>query len=393
MRIGNITIKGISRRFYFIVSGVILCIILLVELWPSSAPPANPYTTPAFPPSLLSSPALQQGGWISNLISANGLFIPQQATDFTGVGYASHLGLPMQFAAFIFNPQTAQTARPDLVFQKDGYTFEPAEFLTPNVPVSLSTLTNSSSLPTQPLDLGFRSSATPVPNAAYEITGLLWWRSDLFSPQGTQAQGAPPLASPIIIVDSYRQLSDVELQAPTTQAATLDLNYEEGPLALDISNIEWSAGQQLRVCIQVTNISNQTQPMWSGVGSMTADIGQGAETGTADPNSALSTTGQLLPYQSVAGYILFGASVADASQPLTLQMPTLGTQTSYQGSFSGQGQDSLIINVPQSAITAASSVQSSSVNCGAADSGASSSSAGSSGSSSGNGSTALGFGF
>jgi hypothetical protein len=364
MRVGSVRITGVSKRFYGVLGGVVALIILLIILGGSKSKAPNPYLTPAFAPSELSSSALQSSGWSGSLISANGLFQPTASTELTGEGYAAHLGLPMRFKVYLFDSSTVQQSRPDLIFQKNGYVFEPAEFLPPDEPVSINSLTSSTNtLPPQPIELGFREDDAPPPNTAYEVTGLLWYRTDLFNPAGQAAlDGQTELASPIILVDTAQALSDAELRAPATQREDLDLDYQEGPLALNVNDVEWSSGNEMRVCVSLTNTSGQSVALWPGVSSMTADIGSGSVPGTPDPASALSSASQLQPYQSIPGYIVFPSSVADPTQQLVLRMPTLQSPTSAS-STNGE-QDSIIVNVPHSGIVNVDQSQEQTTNCG-----------------------------
>jgi hypothetical protein len=290
-------------------------------------------------------------------------FTPTAESDFLGANYALNVGLPMRFKAYISDPGDVSSTRPDLSFTEDGYTFEPAQFIAPNEITSLGSLASNdvAALTNQPVELGFRNSAVPPPDDAYEVTGLLWWRSDLLAPPSAAdlAVTGAQLASPVVLVDSYEELSPEELQAPTTQRVDLNLNYQEDGQTVAINRIEWSAGNELRVCLSVTNDTSQTESMWSGVQEMTADNGNGTSTGSPDPNGALGSTGELQAKQSVPGYIDFPASDSDASQPLTLRMPTLN---SVNNDFNSN-QDSIIINVPTAEIKNVANIQAPTTNC------------------------------
>jgi hypothetical protein len=362
MRIGNVRIAGVSKRFYFVILGVIVALVILIKLVSALAPKPAPnlvaYTPAYFTASALTQPAAQTGGWLGKFISDYGLWEPSAESDFTGLeGYAENVGRPLRFKAYVSDPSDVSATRPDLSLTEDDYTFEPAQFIAPDEITSLSELAGNdeSALGNQPLELGFRNGAVPPPDQAYEITGLLWWRSDLLESGTPSGQ----LASPVILVDSWELLSPEELQAPTTQRADLNLSYQEDGQTVSLNRVEWSAGNELRVCISVTNDTAQTEPLWAGVSSMTADNGNGTVTGTPDPNGALANTSQLQAYQSVPGYIDFSASASDASLPLILRMPTINAAADQGAS----AQDLMIVKVPTSSIENVANIQAPTTNC------------------------------
>ncbi len=352
MRIGRYRIHGISRRFWVILTLFVAAVIALIMALPGG-PKSQPLYDPALPPSEL--PSLKDG-FSANYISAFGLERPTSAHAIDS-SYTSLLGLPLRLRVYVPDQQTGQQNRPDLYFNApaDGWTFEPAVVLNPTQPTASVDLqqTVSDALSGQdqsdtPIQVAFRTHEIPPAGAAYEITGILWWRSDRVNPNsqaqqqgqaGPQAQETP---APTILVDSYVSLDQNELQAPTTQIANLNLTYGDGPLQMTIKWLEWSSGKQLRACVQVHNSSSTPNTDWAQtVQSMTADIGHGEVTGQPDQNSALSNQSQLDGGATIPGEVLFDQSVANPQQQLTLRFPALDQNSQDQTT-----PDTVTVTVP-----------------------------------------------
>src|ERR1039458_3149321 len=123
MRFGNIRIKGVSKRFYFILGALVLLLIASQAF--KSTPPVqtNPAVDPVFALSKLNSPALQKSGWTGNFISAYGLQHPSQMGDFVGTNYPLNLGAAVRFKVYLLDPTTTASTRPDLYLHENGYTF------------------------------------------------------------------------------------------------------------------------------------------------------------------------------------------------------------------------------------------------------------------------------
>jgi hypothetical protein len=193
MRIGNVRISGVSPRFFVILALVALAVIAFNVFRPESKA-YDALVDPAFPtcPAVgsckdalaktLGSAKLQRSGWVGNFISAYGLKRPTLKSQMVA-NYSENAGLPLRLKVFIPDLDT-QKARPDLTPLKYGYQFMPATFIAPDEATGLDGLAERASqdVADQPLQLGFPESRRPVPGQAYEITGLLWWRSDLLNP-------------------------------------------------------------------------------------------------------------------------------------------------------------------------------------------------------------------
>ena len=320
MRLGDYEIKGVSRRFWYIIGGFVVLLIAIFSLLPSSTPPPNPLVIPAFSTDKLDTlPA----NWIEPYISNYGLRQPEKAASFTS-SYSVNLGLPFRFRAYIPS-QAALANSPKLEVTKYGYQFLPAIFLDPTASLSpddFTSLDDQLSSGGRPIVLGFPENQTPAAGQAYEITGLLYWNSG----QLTQSAGS---AAPIILTASARPLAASELSAPTTHLANLNLTYQEKDLQLSLGHVEWSSGRQVRVCVSLTNVGSPN-PLnrWSGLDNFRAEYpestGQGSSTATADPNSPLATQTLLDQNTTVTGYIIFDQPPAAAPDSgMTLFVPPL----------------------------------------------------------------------
>jgi hypothetical protein len=334
MKIGNKRIKGVSKRFWFLIAGIILFFVLLFSFLPSEEQ-VDPFVTPAFNTQEL--PGLQPD-WIDPYISTYGLRRPENEETAFLNNYSTNVGLPFKFQVYIPSEE-ASAERPSLKVEKFGWSFSPAVFLNPFTPVSGEDYANLEGAVTEgsPLLLGFPSGNTPTRGRPYEITGLLYWNSDVLNPPTVEESDSGFSPAPVILVASARPLAPTELASPTTHQADLDITYSSGPYTLDLKRIEWSSGRQVRICTSLTNSgSNVPVPRWLGLENFRAQYpqggGQGESTASPDQESPLGIQESLSINSTITGYIIF--DIPPASSPeeeMTLYVPSLNSIEAENG--------------------------------------------------------------
>lgn len=346
MRIGDRQISGLTPRFYAIVGGIIFMIFAAVFFMPKGEQGVNYLYEPAFPTKDLTSKAFAKKDWIDPYISEFGIKRPESSAEILD-NFGDYVGLPVRLKIYLPPQDAVKQTRGDLVFSKFGLTFTPGVVISPNQPVNAEDISalSAKELALQPTVVGFKNSVTPPGGQAYEVTGLVYWRSDLINPQEIASGETAPPPSPVLIVSSYSKLAPAELRAPTTQRVKLDLNVQEGPTEVKLNTIEWSSGRELRACVTLINTSNKTIPIWGGIAGTTADSGDsGAVEGAADESSALAQANELQPAQELSGYLVFGQDVSDPSQRLRLIMPSVATNSDSNIT------DKTLVDVPTSDI-------------------------------------------
>lgn len=321
MKIGNRKITGVSRRFYVVLGLVFFVVVALVVLKPKPEAPRDT-TLPAFPVAQLEN--TKSGFLDQNVITQ------MTRVSFATTDYNANFGQAFKFRVFI-PVSNGRSGRPDLVRQARGWSFKPAVFLDPKKTYDQQIMETeaAAALQDQPLEIGIRVDEEPAEGKAYELTGMLWWRSDQLLPEGQEDDRIKELkASPVFLIDKYEELSTVELNAPTTHQADLDLVYQEGPLQLDLKRIEWSSGREMRVCLSISNKSNSTVPLWEGLGSFTAEAGKGSVAGSVDPSGSLVSVTELAANQTVPGYVIFGPEISNPRPNMALRFPAMMPTTS-----------------------------------------------------------------
>jgi hypothetical protein len=328
MKIGNKRIKGVSKRFWFLVAGIVLFFILVFTFLPSEEQ-VDPFVTPAFSSQELSR---LQPDWIDPYISTYGLKRPENEETAFINNYSLNVGTPFKFQVYIPTEEAA-TERPSLQVEKFGWSFSPAIFLNPFTPINSENYANLEEGVTQgnPLVLGFPSGNTPTRGRPYEITGLLYWNSDLLSPPTTEEQESGFSTAPVILVASARPLAPTELANPTTHQADLNISYSSGPYKLDLKRIEWSSGREVRICTSLSNVgSNLPVQRWLGLDGFRAQYpqggGQGESPASPDPESPLGTQESLSIDSTITGYIIFDIPPASSpTEEMTLYVPGLNS--------------------------------------------------------------------
>lgn len=319
----------ISARFY-VIAVVLLCALaggvyyLLSSGEDDSAARAQERLfAPAFPPTEIDTLA---SGWLASWVDDYKLHEPVLGREFR-TDYLTTIGQPMRLNVYI--PDEAVDRFPGYVFRGRGLTFIPALFLPPDKPSSLAEL---SLLATQPSDenfivIGFPDDSVPLAGHAYRVEALLYWRSDLAAPDAVRADQVAP--APVFISDGYDELLPAELRAPTTQSTELGLVYYEGAQAVELVRAEWSAGSEVRLLVTLTNTSTERIPAWKGLIAATAQLPESAVVaGGPDREGSLAMLSALEAHQTITGFIVFPATVADPSKPLTLRFPGLPSEKS-----------------------------------------------------------------
>jgi hypothetical protein len=371
MQIGGYRITGFSPKFFVIVGS------FLVTLWaaytfllPAPARRADPQFDPALSPRVLDKYATRPH-WIDKFIADPNRGLRTGLTsvdDFTGVNFPSNVGLPLRMRVYLPAAEST-TSRPDLSLSRwHGHNFVPALFIRPDRSQSLTRLqglaqdafsgdsnSNGGGAKSKPLMVGFPVSNTPPLGKAYEITGLLYWRSDRINPSAAVAS-APPAA--VVIADHTQPLSQAELTFPATHRAQVNLAYEENGQELIVHDIEWgsdvSNGSQMRACIGVTNHSPSPVALWPGFGAGAVTAANtagtaGQDKSTPDPGATFNADGgsELIPGATAVGYLDF-SNLTDPNQRLILSLPAPVASRTGAG-FNNQGApptNNIVISIP-----------------------------------------------
>ena len=281
---------------------------------------AIPLAAPAFPTSSL--PGLKPG-WIARWQKAYPTVDVVDPSQYL----ASPAGTPVRFDVYIPSP----SAYPGYNLQGKGLVFMNAVVIGHAQTIDLTSL-GSTVVPVTDrhvVALGFLKGELPPPGQLYQITALLYWRSDRLYPPAVD--GTPVYTLPVFLVDGVQQLQPAELRAPATQSAQLDLTFREHGEQVTLEKVEWAAGREVRLLVTLRNLTTSPIAVWNGISGSTAQLpDQATVSSGADPSSPLAGTGELAAQQTIRGYIIFGAndgsaqSVADPNQVLTLRLPSLG---------------------------------------------------------------------
>jgi hypothetical protein len=293
----------IERRFWIIIGSIALVVIGLIVISGRSSDPSQQFLTePAFPVSELSDLANERQ-FLTPYVEAYGLNEPESVEPFFSLTQFS--GAPFKARVLIPPRDEAQSVRSDLVFSANNWEFTPAIFLTPDVPLPPSALQEKvSELESgRPLLLAFPAGQLRAEGQA-EVTGLLYGHSQMIRPT---ADGTP---TPVLLVSSARPLNPVELANPATNRADLGITYLQGRRLIEVRNVEWSSGRQIRMCLKISNRGNLPIDAWAGggglTGSYTAKSGQqGTFPAQVDELSTLASSEALPPQESVEGYLFF----------------------------------------------------------------------------------------
>jgi hypothetical protein len=305
--------------------GLIILVFVISAVWPSSkTTPRNFLYQPAFASQYVEN-ATAKAGWLGPYESALGVFRPASGNDFSGANFPTHVGRPMSFEVYIPDP----SQYPAYTLNAFGKDFVPAVFIAPQQSTDLQTL-GATIDPSSPnfMMIGFPSGQKPIAGHAYDVKGLLWWRSDYLVYSQTHASLQQQSIAPVFLADGYDAVEPAQLRAPATQTLDLELRYAEGGQQLTIHRVEWSAGKEVRLLVTVANLTNSPIQPWSGIQQATASLPQQASvTGTPDADGPFGSLNQLEAQQAVTGYIVFDQSVADPQQELTIRMPPLSLAT------------------------------------------------------------------
>ena len=362
-------VTGLSRRFYAIIGAlIVLTAAAFTVLKPDPAPVFDPMTCPLFALDDHPLAGCEQSnvnahrgdtlaglkpGWSAWYKRAGGVNGRVNSTDtFTGENYVPNLGKLMRLKVYLPPIDQAQSMRPDLSRRTRGWTFVPATLIRGDQVHDLAALGADAAKAitgddgsVKPLMLGFRDSDLPAPGAegaAFEVTAMLYWRSDRLNPS---PDAAGLNVATVFLVDKASPISTVELAAPTSHRADLNLLYQENDEELVVHDVEWSTvSRQMRVCVSVTNMGLDRRNPWAGFNGMQATIaGRAAETGAPDPTAGFASAQEMLQGTPLRGYVTFSETVAP-DQDLDLIMPRLGDDVS------SSSNDQIRITVPRSRI-------------------------------------------
>lgn len=320
MKIGRFEIEGVSPRFYVIVGVLVLIVILFFTFRPGGSD-TDKTELPAWPQEEMAQKA-KDPNYLQAEIDAYGLQSPAGIDSLYNL--AEFSGIPFRANVYIPNLEDNKELRPELdKANTNGWRFLPAMLIPSDEVLSKEDLVGlySDNSTTEAFMVGFPSGKAPAPGNAYEIIAQLWWRSDRLFPEDVDpAVGGSPVAMAI----SATPLTDAELRAPTTQRANMNLTYQQGSYQMSLSTIDWSANNELRACVTISNTSNRQVPVWPGVqDGVVAITPSGTSPGAVEENSSFTTTEALAGKQSLSGYITFPAEAANPDQPLEIIFPGL----------------------------------------------------------------------
>lgn len=313
----------IRARFWVILGAIIVLIAGFVWFKGQQPEPYDPLTQPAFSPSKLGKLG---DSWIDPYISYFGVRDPETSAPIANL--TENLGTPFRFRVLLPSVQDAST-RPDLNLIKYGWQFQPAVFLPPTEAITenlvsekLGDLENGT-----PIMMGFPRGSVPTGGGFYEITGLLYWHSILLKGPSQDGYGS----APVVLAASARPLNSVELMAPATHKANLNITYRQSGMQVTLKSLEWASGKQVRLCMSIANVATRA-PMsaWGGLNGFRAYFpqasGQASTSGAPDEFSPLGETNVMDYLSPVSGYIVFDAPPAsepDAS--MQLFVPSINT--------------------------------------------------------------------
>lgn len=309
MRFGNYQINPSEiHKGVWVFLGALLTIVVFVLFFaPEDAPPPAPLTVPAvgFEPERLDT-LDTDGSWINPLIESYGAIGNPQSED--NLRRQDNQGIPLSMKVYI--PPAGGTDAPELEKTYYGWTFTAGYFIPPAVSFSAETgFEQFASDDIDPIQLAIAPGQGVTPGSVYQVTGILWWRSDQVSGRGDFP--ADGVVTPTVLVSSIDPLSETQTQAPAEYVAPINQVYKKDPYVINLKHIEWAPGRQVRLCMTVINRSSGIRDNWLGAvqGNTKLTLGGGAEiessSDLSDRNSAL-TQSELNRDIPATGYILFG---------------------------------------------------------------------------------------
>lgn len=311
----------LKARFWWIIGALTLVFIAWMIVSSTRTPPPDPLSEPAFPLQQLSK---LSDNWIQPYVAQWGIRSPASNVPFADL--SANSGTAFRFRAYIPPPDVA-AERPDLDTSRFGWRFVPAVFIstTERIPVDDLGSKDEELLDGRPLMIGFRQGSVPA-TGVYELTALLYGPQQVISDLDPNAT----LSSPILLASSAleRPLSPLQLEAPATHRADLNIIYEQGNYRLNIKSVEWASGQQVRLCTEILNSgSNVPLPSWDGINGFRAEYPQAAGSssdGSTDPLGPLANQDLLDKDVGTRGYIQFtNAPLRGPEDGMTLFVPAL----------------------------------------------------------------------
>lgn len=368
MKIAGYQIHGFSRRFWIIAA--IPVVLLLVWFFFLRGGEEFNYNSaiPLEGAGVSAATLSKQPNWAEQFIAEQGgeaeeLSTPEQVDALTfPAEYTSFTKPPTIFRFKVFVPPideaqggSGQAYRPDLyrTVTVDGrrWALRAAVVLDRSQRIDSQTLEDAkTNQEGQPVVL-FTPLSEELPAGVSEVTAMLFWHTDssFFRSATTQETTEETAISPIFLVADHKTLNPAELRAPTTHTAKINLEYREGPLSLAVKDVEWSANNEVRVCMAIKNQSRINQSNWiaatdpsqiTATASEGAPPAQGQYVREADGANGQGAGQTVSPFSidTLPGggggedYIAFPASVASPDKGLILRMPVLSATVLSQTS-------------------------------------------------------------
>ena len=310
----------IKARFWVILGGVVLVLFTIFYLKSNQDEPYNPIQEPYFPVSKLPKVA-QDPNWMQPFISSYGIQEPQ---DYSAIeALSANAGYPFKVRVYIPSQEDALD-RPDLSAVQYGWRFVPAVFLDPSETLTKEALPNKTNELTAgvPMVIGFPEQSALTQGSPYEVTGLLYWHSAPLIPADEQLGPS----SPVLLASSARVISPVELAAPATHRADLNISYDQNNMRINLKSVEWSSGLEARVCVSIANTGNMPVEPWQGLSAFRAEYSSGAGSSGGEPDvySPLGTQETMDPGVTTTGYIVFeNPPLSSPDEGMTLTVPPL----------------------------------------------------------------------
>ena len=350
MKVGGYHIKGISPRFWIILS----LPIILVFVWfffLRGGSDINP--DPVVPLENLSQ-LTKNKDWVNNYLQGSEPLDLANQNEIAGlvdpVSYTAATVTPAvyQFKAYLPAASeeqggSGQLYRNDLTRKVtlggQRWVMNPAVVVDSSVRIDTTALQEAeASQEGQPVVLMTPAAEAP-PAGVFLVTALLEYHtaSPFFQDLPKTAESdSEAQTSPIFLVANMKPLQAAELSAETTQFLPLNLSYRQGPLSLRIKNIEWSVNKQVRVCLSLQNTSRSATPNWIGAtdpAMITAEASQASAPSAGeyirDSSATAGQTASPLLVDTLPGLfdkedvVGFGAAAAQPENGLILRMPPL----------------------------------------------------------------------
>ena len=354
MKIGRYQLRGINKRFWFILGFLGLVIFGVFYFWPKPEDPLAAWTAgeqTAFseigfaPVQPLRDETLSVEDIFADERLGNCsenrpqcIYSIQDPGDLIESWYPDNVGIPFRFRAYLPSQDAIAEGSEDPLpversslyaedFSDGGWSFRPAvlsDALSLNdasagglgfdaglldiEAANAFSLVDDGFIAPGTMLLGFQEGV-PASGAIYDFDAILFSTSNAIKKPGDQFYRAEPV--PTLLVRDFRPVGNEEVFEPASQVSDLDITYSAGErYQLSLHNFEWPSDGKARMCVTLANRSSGTVPIWSGlydgirlrVGGITLlgapAVGSRFEIGTE--------TSEMQTGETLSGYIVFG---------------------------------------------------------------------------------------